>query len=134
MQLAAFNNNNFTLGHAAMLVNEGLPALLRRPRRAGATPCATMTVGILGMAFKAESDDPREPLLQAPQGPRVRGRRGALHRPVHRATRRLLPLDEVVERADLLIVGAPHEAYRALRARHQPVIDVWNLRGRGVRV
>ena len=25
MQLAAFNNNNFVLGHAAMLVNEGLP-------------------------------------------------------------------------------------------------------------
>ena len=25
MQLAAFNNNNFTLGHAAMTINEGLP-------------------------------------------------------------------------------------------------------------
>ena len=25
MQLAAFNNNNFALGHAAMVVNEGLP-------------------------------------------------------------------------------------------------------------
>ena len=25
MQLAAFNDNNFLLGHAAMLVNEGLP-------------------------------------------------------------------------------------------------------------
>ena len=25
MQLAAFNNNNFFLGHAAMMVNEGLP-------------------------------------------------------------------------------------------------------------
>ena len=25
MQLAAFNNNNFVLGHAAMMVNEGLP-------------------------------------------------------------------------------------------------------------
>jgi UDP-N-acetyl-D-mannosaminuronic acid dehydrogenase len=25
MQLAAFSNNQFTLGHAAMMVNEGLP-------------------------------------------------------------------------------------------------------------
>ena len=25
MQLAAFNNNNFTLGHASMMINEGLP-------------------------------------------------------------------------------------------------------------
>ena len=28
MQLAAFNDNNFALGHAAMLVNEGLPLYL----------------------------------------------------------------------------------------------------------
>ena len=28
MQLAAFNNNNFTLGHASMMINEGLPLYL----------------------------------------------------------------------------------------------------------
>ena len=28
MQLAAFSQNNFILGHAAMLVNEGLPTYL----------------------------------------------------------------------------------------------------------
>ena len=38
MQLAAFNNNNFALGHAAMLVNEGLPALRGRAARAGRRP------------------------------------------------------------------------------------------------
>ena len=39
MQLAAFNNNNFTLGHASMMINEGLPAVPRRPARAAATTC-----------------------------------------------------------------------------------------------
>src|SRR6187399_3778433 len=28
MQLAAFNNNNFTLGHSAMLINEGQPQFI----------------------------------------------------------------------------------------------------------
>ena len=28
MQLAAFNNNNFTLGHTAMTINEGMPLYL----------------------------------------------------------------------------------------------------------
>ena len=28
MQLAAFNNNNFQLGHASMMINEGLPLYL----------------------------------------------------------------------------------------------------------
>ena len=61
MQLAAFNNNNFVLGHAAMMVNEGLPLYLvdRVSRKYDLT---NMTVGILGMAFKGESDDTRSSL------------------------------------------------------------------------
>ena len=52
MQLAAFTNNGFVLGHSAMLVNEGLPLYLvsRLERR---FDLRNTTVGILGMAFKA---------------------------------------------------------------------------------
>jgi UDP-N-acetyl-D-mannosaminuronic acid dehydrogenase len=61
MQLAAFNNNNFTLGHSSMMVNEGLPLYVvsRIERRFDLTQ---LTVGILGMAFKGESDDTRSSL------------------------------------------------------------------------
>ena len=61
MQLAAFNNNNFTLGHASMMINEGLPLYLvaRLEQR---FDLSAMTVGILGMAFKGESDDIRSSL------------------------------------------------------------------------
>src|SRR5690349_5760683 len=58
MQLAAFNHNNFPLGHAAMAVNEGLPLYVVH-RLEERFDLASMTVGILGMAFKAESDDIR---------------------------------------------------------------------------
>ncbi len=61
MQLAAFNNNNFPLGHASMLVNEGLP-LYVVARLERTFPLRDMAVGILGMAFKAESDDIRSSL------------------------------------------------------------------------
>ncbi|MBV8148185.1 MAG: nucleotide sugar dehydrogenase, partial [Candidatus Eremiobacteraeota bacterium] len=59
MQLAAFNNNQFYLGHAAMLVNEGLPNYIaeRLKRR---YDLARLTCGIIGMAYKADSDDRRE--------------------------------------------------------------------------
>ena len=53
MQLAAFNNNNFTLGHAAMLVNEGLPLYIVVAARARTTS-SELTGRHPGMAFKAE--------------------------------------------------------------------------------
>jgi UDP-N-acetyl-D-mannosaminuronic acid dehydrogenase len=61
MQLGAFARNQFTLGHAALLINEGLVLhvvddLKRR------YDLANSTVGLLGMAFKAESDDTRASL------------------------------------------------------------------------
>src|ERR1700685_1055297 len=49
MQLAAFNHNNFALGHTAMTINEGLPLYLVH-RLEQKFDLASMTVGILGMA------------------------------------------------------------------------------------
>ena len=37
MQLAAFNNNNFTLGHASMTINEGLPMYMVARSNSGTT-------------------------------------------------------------------------------------------------
>ncbi len=42
----------------------------------------------------------------------------------------LRPLDEVVANSDLLIIGAPHQVYRDLSV-DLPVVDVWNLLGKG---
>ena len=84
MQLASVTGGSFALGHSAMLVNEGLPDyLVRRIEQEHDLPA--MTVGILGMAFKAESDDRRSSLsyrLKRVLG--VPGRAGADDRPVRR--------------------------------------------------
>ena len=61
MQLGAFNHGSFVLGQAAMMINEGLPYLIVQDVKR-AYPLADMTVGILGMAFKPNSDDPRSSL------------------------------------------------------------------------
>jgi UDP-N-acetyl-D-mannosaminuronic acid dehydrogenase len=131
MQLSAAYHNHFALGHAAMLVNEGLPNYLvglakQRYDLAG------MTVGILGMAFKAESDDPRESLsyklrklLEAEAGE-------VLCTDEYIKGPRFVTVEEVLARADLLFVGAPHRRYRGLEIPEDlPVVDVWNLYGRG---
>ena len=61
MQLLAFARNEFALGNAAIMVNEGLPLhIIGELRRSH--DLSKMTIGLLGMAFKAESDDPRASL------------------------------------------------------------------------
>jgi UDP-N-acetyl-D-mannosaminuronic acid dehydrogenase len=133
MQLAAFSVDQFPLGQAAMLINEGLPTYIvevldQRGSLRG------RTVGILGMAFKGDSDDPRSSLsykvrkLAAFKGATV------LCTDPYVVDPRVLPLDDVVAAADLLIIAAPHSEYRGLDLSDKEVVDIWNLTGQGIRL
>jgi UDP-N-acetyl-D-mannosaminuronic acid dehydrogenase len=133
MQLASFNNNNFALGLASMQINEGLPLYLVS-RIAATYPLDTMTVGILGMAFKGESDDTRDSLsYKLKRVLKVRAADVVTTDPYVTSDPSLVSLEEVLARADLLVVGAPHDAYAKIEFG-QPVVDIWNLRGGGVLV
>lgn len=132
MQLAAFTNNQFVLGHAAMLVNEGMPLnIVEFVERKH--DLESMTVGILGMAFKGGSDDTRESLsYKLRRILRFRARQVLCTDPYVSSDDSLLPLDDVVAAADILFIGAPHGEYRDIQSRTaSPIIDVWNLTGGG---
>lgn len=124
MQLSNFNNNAFFLGHSAMLVNEGLPNYLVR-RAASKYDLRNLTVGILGMTFKADCDDPRDSLSYklkkslAFEAKEVLCADPFLERPW------ILPPEEVIARSGLLFIGTPHSAYKKLDYKGKPVIDVW---------
>ncbi|MGB3909264.1 MAG: nucleotide sugar dehydrogenase [Pseudolysinimonas sp.] len=135
MQLAAFSDNSFTLGHSAMLVNEGLPLYLvsRLEKR---FDLANLTVGILGMAFKAGSDDIRSSLSYKLRRVLKFKAKAVIATDPHvteETDDTLLPLELVLEKADILILATPHEEYRGLRT-DKPVADVWNHLGNGVLV
>src|SRR4029077_13016354 len=61
MQLSAFTPDHFPMGQAAMQVNEGLPGYIVDTLNSRHS-LQGRTLGILGMAFKGESDDPRASL------------------------------------------------------------------------
>jgi UDP-N-acetyl-D-mannosaminuronic acid dehydrogenase len=122
MQLGAFNHGSFVLGQAAMMINEGLPYLLVQDVKR-AYPLAEMTVGILGMAFKPDSDDPRSSLSYKLRKVLLLECRRVLCTDPYVPDPELTPLADVLDQADLLIVGAPHDCYKGLTFR-QPVIDI----------
>src|SRR3954454_4586485 len=133
MQLAAFNDNNFALGHAAMLVNEGLPLYLVTQMEKK-YDLAQMTVGILGMAFKADSDDVRSSLSYKLRRVLDFRARDVLTTDPHVTTDiRVVLGEEVLAQGDLLVLATPHSLYRDIQT-DVPVVDVWNFFGRGVAV
>ena len=127
LQLSAFSGNNFFLGHAAMLVNEGLPNFivgqLRQQQK-----LRDQVVAVLGMAFKSESDDKRESLSYKLRKLLMVEAREVLCTDPYVVDEKLVPLEEAVERANVIVLGAPHSIYRDLElSKEKVVVDVWGF-------
>jgi UDP-N-acetyl-D-mannosaminuronic acid dehydrogenase len=130
MQLAAFSNNNFALGHSAMLVNEGLPLYIVS-KLEGKHNLSNLNIGILGAAFKGESDDIRSSLsYKLKKILEFKAKKVIMTDPYVTVDEGLTSLEDTIRDSDLLIVAAPHAVYKQIYTT-KPIIDIWNLFGNG---
>lgn len=122
MQLSAFHNNEFFLGHSAMLVNEGLPNFLVSQLEAKMGSLKGKKVGVMGLAFKADNDDIRESLSFKVK--KLLEMKMAEVLVTDEFVPGTMPLKKFLKEADGVILGVPHSAYRKLKVK-KPFVDCW---------
>ena len=131
MQLAAYSDNDFFLGHAAMLVNEGIPKTIVG-RLKEKYPLDEMVVGILGMAFKGNCDDQRDSLSYKLKNLLALNAQRVICSDEYCKDETMTEPLTLIADADIIILAAPHDAYKSLQIDSDKiVVDIWNFYGNG---
>jgi UDP-N-acetyl-D-mannosaminuronic acid dehydrogenase len=133
MQLAAFSQNTFFLGHSAMLINEGMPSfVVDLLKQHLGNSLRGRRVAILGMTFKGDNDDVRDSLsFKLKKILEVQGADVVVHDPFLNAEAypnlKFIELEEAAA-ADAVLIGAPHTVYKTFGFPEEAlIIDIWGI-------
>jgi UDP-N-acetyl-D-mannosaminuronic acid dehydrogenase len=126
MQLSAFYSNQFFLGQGAMNINEGLPNYLVNNMKKK-FDLEKLTVGILGMTFKADVDDIRDSLSYKLKKILIFNGANVLCSDVYVKDPEFINQSDLIEKSDIIIIGVPHSHYKDITIIDKPLIDIWNI-------
>jgi len=131
LQLVAYSQNRFAMGSAAFQVNEGLAQYVVK-EISRKIDLSDSVIGLLGMAFKPGIDDIRSSLsYRVKKALILQGAEVLCSDSQVTMDKTLLKLEEVIERADLLILCTPQTEFKSADYLGKPVIDIWNYLGDG---
>ena len=126
MQIYAFSDQRFHLGHAALLINENMPRTIINSIKSKLS-IENKVIGILGMAFKAESDDKRDSLSYKLSRMLKMEARRVLCSDEYIQDENFISTEELIDQSDVIIIATPHQKYSTLQfKKHNTVFDIWN--------
>lgn len=125
MQLSSFYNKKFSLGHAAMNVNEDMPKFIYNDLKKN-IDLKHKTIGLLGLTFKADCDDIRDSLaiklLKFLKNKKIK----ILYSDEYYFMKGSITKKKLIEKSDIIIISTPHSSYKKIKIpKKKLLIDIW---------
>ena len=127
MQLSSFLKTKFHLGYSAMSINESIPIYLVKNLEKKYN-LKNKTIGVMGMAFKADTDDIRDSLsLKLIKYLKKRKIKYLYSDPYYK-DEKITNEKILIKKSDFIIVTVPHKNYKKTKIpKNKKVIDIWNI-------
>lgn len=125
MQLSGFFNHKFTLGLSAMKINEGLPMYLLNQVKKNKN-YKKKIIGVLGLAFKADTDDIRDSLSIKLLKLLKKNKIKFFQSDEYYNNSNNISAKQLIKKSDIIIVGVMHKSYKNLKIpKNKTIINIW---------
>jgi UDP-N-acetyl-D-mannosaminuronic acid dehydrogenase len=84
-----------------------------------------LKIGILGMAFKGDSDDKRESLAYKLKKICEVECKNVYCSDIYIKEEGFIPAKELIRKSDLVIIGTPHSKYKTMSIPGKKLVDIW---------
>jgi len=127
MQLSSFYNHKLPLGHSAMKINHNMPKFIVNELEKKYN-LKTKTIGLLGLAFKAETDDIRDSLAIDLKKILEKKKIKTLVSDEYYKSKDNINKNVLIKRSDIIILSTPHKIYKKLKIKKNKIlIDIWGF-------
>ena len=110
-----------------MQINEGFPDLIIK-RIKKINNYKKKIVGVLGLTFKADSDDIRDSLAIKLCSKLKKNKINHLKSDEFYKSEENINKEELIKKSNIIVIGAPHKSYRNIKIqKNKHIIDVWGF-------
>ena len=125
MQLSSFYKKQFNIGYEAMKINEGIPKYIVK-QLLSIKNIKKKIIGVLGLSFKAETDDIRDSLSIVLVNLLKKKKFKVLTSDEYFRHKTNVSKKYLIKKSNVIIIGAPHKNYSTLKIpKNKLLIDIW---------